>query len=170
MPLPTDLLAQARHLAARGQGRPRQADLRRAVSAAYYALFHFLIDEACRELVGGAAVDRALRDVLARAFIHGAMRETSQRFQTGQLPVTWQPLFPGSIANDLRTIAETFVAAQEERHQADYDRSAHFIRPDVIAVADRVEHAMQLWANVTGTSHGRLYLLCLLAWKQLQGR
>jgi len=41
-----DLLQQARFLANREPVHPRQASLRRAVSAAYYALFHALIAEA----------------------------------------------------------------------------------------------------------------------------
>jgi uncharacterized protein (UPF0332 family) len=35
-----DLLAQAEHLARVDKKKPKQANLRRAVSAAYYALFH----------------------------------------------------------------------------------------------------------------------------------
>lgn len=40
-----DLLEQAYHLANLDSGEPKQASLRRAVSTAYYALFHLLIDE-----------------------------------------------------------------------------------------------------------------------------
>jgi uncharacterized protein (UPF0332 family) len=40
-----DLLEQALHLANRERKGPRQASLRRAVSTAYYALFHLLISE-----------------------------------------------------------------------------------------------------------------------------
>ena len=38
-----DLLKDAYHLAARGGNNPKQSSLRRAVSTAYYALFHLLI-------------------------------------------------------------------------------------------------------------------------------
>lgn len=48
MPLPDDLLEQARHLANGERRRPKQASLRRAVSTAYYALFHLLIQETIR--------------------------------------------------------------------------------------------------------------------------
>jgi hypothetical protein len=51
MSLATDLLEQARHLLRRERRRPRQASLRRAISAAYYALFHLLIEEATGALV-----------------------------------------------------------------------------------------------------------------------
>jgi hypothetical protein len=46
MPFADDLLEQAHHLVTREEGEPKQASLRRAVSTAYYALFHLLIDEA----------------------------------------------------------------------------------------------------------------------------
>ena len=38
-----DLLRDARHLANRGGNNPKQSTLRRAVSTAYYAVFHLLI-------------------------------------------------------------------------------------------------------------------------------
>ena len=48
MAYPEDLLEQANHLARREPKRPKQASLRRAVSTAYYALFHLLIGQAVR--------------------------------------------------------------------------------------------------------------------------
>ena len=38
-----DLLAQALHLASKEPRRPRQASLRRSVSASYYAVYHLLV-------------------------------------------------------------------------------------------------------------------------------
>ena len=64
MSLSAHLIEQARDLSTAGRserGAPRQADLRRAVSAAYFALFHFLIDKACERLIGVAAERRTLR-------------------------------------------------------------------------------------------------------------
>jgi hypothetical protein len=51
MSLHADLLAQARRLVSQDPRRPRQASLRRAISTAYYALFHLLISEASAMLV-----------------------------------------------------------------------------------------------------------------------
>lgn len=64
-----DLLEQAHHLAYREADDPRQASLRRAVSTAYYALFHSLVDEA----VGQWGVERQ-RGMLGRTFEHGKMK------------------------------------------------------------------------------------------------
>lgn len=48
VPFPDDLLHQADHLARWDRRRPKQASLRRAVSTAYYALFHLLISTAVK--------------------------------------------------------------------------------------------------------------------------
>ncbi len=45
-----------------GPGRPKQANLRRAVSTAYYALFHLLVHDATASLtLGGADVTKHRR-------------------------------------------------------------------------------------------------------------
>jgi hypothetical protein len=66
---PEELLEQARRLAA----EPTQADLRRAISAAYYGLFHFFLTAAadmivfCKHIVrgGGLVGDQRLAGHLA---------------------------------------------------------------------------------------------------------
>lgn len=50
MTLHHDLLEQAEHLAKRETKKPKQASLRRAVSSAYYALFHLLVSDGARRL------------------------------------------------------------------------------------------------------------------------
>jgi hypothetical protein len=47
-----ELIITARMLARAGSRRPRQADLKRAISAAYYALCHALAKDAADRLVG----------------------------------------------------------------------------------------------------------------------
>src|SRR6266540_2491289 len=109
-----DLLEQAYHLATRDtQGRPRQANLRRAVSSAYYALFHFLVDEACRAAIGMGPEQHALRAIVARAFEHTSMAKVSKGFASGTLPTKFQPAAGGSIPKELRHIAEAFLSLQE---------------------------------------------------------
>ena len=63
-----DLLQQAFHLATIDAKKPKQANLRRAVSSAYYAVFHLLIDEACRVQFGTQHNEAPFRRVLGRAF------------------------------------------------------------------------------------------------------
>ncbi|MBK7760929.1 MAG: hypothetical protein IPI35_31860 [Deltaproteobacteria bacterium] len=79
MSLHDDLLAQASRLARSEPRRPKQASLRRAVSTAYYALFHLLISEG--STVMSPMSDAKLRVIVARAFQHGAMKAVASDSQ-----------------------------------------------------------------------------------------
>src|SRR5260370_31952613 len=91
-----------------------QASLRRAVSSAYYAVFHLLIAEATSNWN-----NVKLRAALGRAYDHGIMKAASNRFlNTGITPFIGQD--PQVVAS-LRFVALTFTQLQERRHLADYD-------------------------------------------------
>ena len=108
-----DLLEQAYHLSNKDGSTPKQASLRRAVSTAYYALFHLLIDEA----VGKWGVEHQ-RGTLARTFEHGSMSKVCEEFVKGFYIAKEPPdLLP------LKNVAQTFSDLQQQRHIADYDNS-----------------------------------------------
>jgi hypothetical protein len=117
---PSDLIDTARHLAhASARGRPREANLRRAVSTAYYALFHCLAACCADMLVGGSGARRsqpAWRQVY-RALQHGPARKRCERRAMVKE-------FPSEIQN----FASLFVLMQKERHRADYDPDAAFYK------------------------------------------
>lgn len=147
------LLEQARELSTREKGKPRQASLRRAVSAAYYALFHFLIDEAAA-LVAGAGRGKSptdLRRLVGRSFTHTQIKsacvEISKVTPTDILKPFWKTLDIVQQTELLR-LAQTFRLAQEERHRADYDLSQSFTRDEVQAILNRVEQAFLDWENL----------------------
>lgn len=166
------LLGQARRLARQDRTRPQQANLRRAVSTAYYALFRFLVDRSCRELIGVSSERKAYRDILARAFAHGEMSSVCKSFASGSLPQSIRNRLPATfrIAPELRRIAQTFVSTQEKRHLADYDPGETFARPDVVAVLDRVDEAIQLWASIQTSDEARFFLIYLLVWGRISTR
>src|ERR1700678_2810607 len=113
MPFADDLLEQAYHLVNRESGKPKQASFRRAVSTAYYALFHLLIDEALSNW--GIARQRS---ILARTFDHGKMRSVCEE-QIKSLYSAGQP----AAGLRLKSVAHAFVEIQQQRHTADYDNS-----------------------------------------------
>jgi uncharacterized protein (UPF0332 family) len=117
---PDDLIAQAERLAKASPKKPRDVDLRRAVSGAYYALFHELARSGADLLVGTVGANRsekAWRQVF-RALNHGEAKSRCQNL-------------PPSFSQDLKDVAESFVELQESRHAADYDPQAEFARGDV---------------------------------------
>jgi hypothetical protein len=136
MTMHRDLLQQARRLAALDPNRPRQANLRRAVSSAYYALFHFLTDQAYRMMLGTQLPEVPYRQVIARGFDHRTMRDACRSFSGGNLPDTIVRSLPQGfiVPAALRDLARAFVDLQEERHTADYNLARTFTRAQVLAL------------------------------------
>jgi hypothetical protein len=167
--LHTDLLQQANDLINKEPKRPKQASLRRAVSAAYYALFHLLTDEASRLLVSGS--DRfTLRQWTRRAFSHTTMKKVSNDFSRPKLNTYSARAGAGEVVpDDLRQVAKTFVALQEARHLADYDHLHYYSRNNARDFVQEVERAFAAWRQVRSTPVAELYLVSLLAQGTMRG-
>lgn len=166
-----DLLLQARHLARRDPGKPRQVNLRRAVSSAYYALFHAFVDEACRLMIGGRHGEAPFRHVLGRAFAHGTMKQTCTAFAGGVLKTAVSKGLPStfSIPLEIRDAAGAFLRLQQWRHLADYDRTERFRRSDVLTLIDQVEAILNTFVGLPSSIEKKFFLICLLAWNTLAG-
>jgi hypothetical protein len=169
MSLHTDLLRQARHLANLETRRPRQASLRRAVSAAYYSLFHLLVDEATGMMFGQGGSRRRFRDVLARGFSHGSMAAICKSFVGGNLPAPISSVVaPLPIPPDLQTVAANFRRLQEERHRADYNRALPFSKAETLNLLQDTADAVEAWQRVRKDEAARFFLMALPLWEQIR--
>jgi len=130
---PRDLIATARLLANSGQGKPAQVHLRRAISTAYYALFHTLARNGADLLIGGhgaAHSKHAWRQVY-RALEHGVAKNACQnRAIVSQFP------------RPIEDFASTFVDMQIRRHDADYDPIGKYTKSEVLKDIDDIETAI----------------------------
>jgi len=171
-----DLLTQAASLAQLDPKKPKQANLRRAVSSAYYAVFHYLVHEACCVQIGTQHNQAAYRHVLGRAFSHTVMNQACRSFGGGTLKdaaIKGLPRNPAGnyvIPNEIQDIAKTFVELQEKRHLADYDLTERFRRSDVLALIQQVQSDVEQFATLAPSDDRRFFLACLWAWKELTTR
>ena len=165
------LLEQARLLATKEKGRPLQVSLRRSASAAYYALFHFLIDATTKSWLGARPSQRTMRQILARAFQPGTMLQASRGFCSGALGRGMQSVGTAmTVPAELHYLATTFIELQDLRHRADYDLAASFSRQEVLGKVVRVEKAIQDWRAIEDHPLSRFYLVSLLTWDRLRDR
>jgi len=172
-----DLLNQAESLAKLDQrGAPRQANLRRAVSSAYYALFHFLVDEVCCAIMGTQHSQQGYRYALARSFVHTTMKAACASFGSTQLPDTVVKSLPKNAGGKyivpaaIKNICQTFKELQFIRHQADYDLSERFLRSEVLVLIQEVEQKIQAFSAVPPSNDRQFFLVSLLAWKEMANR
>jgi uncharacterized protein (UPF0332 family) len=149
-----DLLEQAEHLAKRERNRPRQASLRRAVSSAYYALFHLLIAKAVSKWR-----ITAQRPQLARIFEHARMNAASERvLNVRQFPFARQDPI---IVGHLKRIATTFCKLYDDRQTADYDNTMQWSRTEVLGLIDLVAEAFKSVEAIRDEPIANDYLLSL---------
>ena len=127
-----DLIATARTLVERGSS---QANLRRAVSTAYYAVFHCLAAMAA-DLLMGRPRDEAWHQVY-RALEHGRARNACENKRA-------MAAFPPEV----RAFADAFVDLQKARHQADYTPHGRYNQLDALAAIDRAEEAIEAIGRV----------------------
>lgn len=171
-PLHEQLLAQAGHLATKERaGKPLQASLRRAISTAYYSIFHLLIHEAVHGLARGKG-SKKLRLLLSRAFEHGEMARACRSFASrGPLPGHIQAIYGAVVVpSDLADVAQAFVDLQKARHDADYAVHERWSRTEAIAEVDRAKTAFKSWASIRTDPLARLFLVYLLTAGKLAGR
>lgn len=138
---PQRLLETAERLAPSRPGRPAYTDHRRAVSTAYYAVFHAITDRVAKAVFTEADPD--FQQKIQRWIGHGDVRAVAiwvsqlEGTRTGMPPRHIANLLQPSGANhidaDTVAIADGFLELNEKREQADYDHDAVFTRADTLA-------------------------------------
>ena len=108
-----DLLAIAGQLVLGNAGLPKQVALRRAVSSAYYAVFHAQAQSNADALIGSSKDGRTWHRVY-RALEHVAAKKVLVALVTGDK------------THPALNFAQAFVDLQEKRHEADYDPACSF--------------------------------------------
>jgi uncharacterized protein (UPF0332 family) len=160
MPLHRDLLNLAKELVDRNPDAPIEAELRRGVSTAYYAIFHLLVDEAATRLVSPGAI----RQRVKRSFDHNVMRKVCQDYAkltpdaAGQLVTAAGEIVPLEI----KEIASDFGALQQARIQADYDTATVVTQQQAQTEVQRAESAYTHWLTVEADPAAALFLAELL--------
>lgn len=101
-----------------GPGQPRNSNLRRAVSAAYYALFHAIGWAMAAQLLPDGSESEHAR--LTRSLDHDALRKVCGWVAKGDTP----PQAVADLVDAVRTevvvvdLADAFLELREKRHAA----------------------------------------------------
>lgn len=125
-----DLLDIASHLAQLEKGKPRQTSLRRAVSSAYYALFHALA-RLCADRLVGFSKPWDVYAPIYRSLDHGRAKDVFKRISSHR-------------GSGVAIIGQIFILLQERRHTADYDPSPFpFGRAETLDLVEQSKQAVE---------------------------
>lgn len=136
-------------------------DLRRAISGAYYGVFHTVLAAAADEFIGRtrrASVEYALA---YRSVDHRWLRDLCIEVKKPTLPAKYTSYQPtGGFSVDIKEFSAAVADLQESRHDADYNPRLHLKRSDaVIAINMARSAAQKLDQVVTGQKTAFLALL-----------
>jgi hypothetical protein len=143
-------------LLAKLPGPPRHADMRRAVSAAYYALFHLLTSEAA-----GNWKNMNQQARFARMFDHGKMKNACSKVPKAPTDPLLLP-----VLDSLKLVADNFVSLQQQRQTADDDNSKVWSRTQVFEAIIQAQEAVQAWMIIRNEGMAQDFLLDFF-WRQV---
>ena len=141
---PEHLLDQARRLVEPPPaGPPRQVDVRRAISAAYYAVFHATLAAAADQFVGVTKRTTSQYALVYRSVDHKTLRELCLEAKRTQLSDKYaRHVSSDGFGANIQAFASAVLELQEKRHAADYDPSIRVKTSDAIAAIGTARSAL----------------------------
>jgi uncharacterized protein (UPF0332 family) len=134
-------------------GPPRQVDLRRAVSVAYYAVFHATLSAAADLYVGATKRTTNQYALVYRSVDHRELRDIASKMIAPALSSKLLPYSPsGGFDADIKAFAQAVVDLQEQRHDADYNPSVRLRTTDAVLAIDLAREALRRLRTAQATS------------------
>jgi uncharacterized protein (UPF0332 family) len=131
---PHDLIQVALHLANASGKKPKQAHLLRAISTAYYAMFHALARCCADTMIGGPSATRS----------KPAWRQVYRSLDHGPAKNAWVACSKiGDFPVEIQDFANLFRTMQEKRHKADYDPLEKAYKSEVLVDIDQVQASIE---------------------------
>ena len=139
-------------------GRPRRADLARAVSTAYYAVFHALAN-CCADRLAGATPASRSRRAWRQTYTSLEHRPVRNRCENRTVVQRF--------SEDMRKFAVLFASLQREREAADYEPDMPYSR---YRAAEFVQEARQAVRYLDNADAGDQRAFALYALMKLRAR
>jgi hypothetical protein len=160
---PQHLLDQANALLAETDAGPRcQVDLRRAISAAYYSVFHTVTCAAADRVVGSAERLTPGYTLVYRGIDHRALNNFCLMASRPTLPPKYQGCCPnGEFSDDIRLFCRLVSDLQQQRNAADYDSGLTVEASDARRWVNVARTAIRHWASAPSDERDAFLLLLL---------
>jgi hypothetical protein len=150
--LADELLEDAHHLADKGVEDQRQSYMRRAISTAYYAVFHLFVEDFIEHW---EFPDQRAR--LGRMFNHGPMRNAAFTPKVKKHPIP--------LEQELIDVITAFEQLQKDRQNADYDSGWTLVETDVRNSVTLAEDVFTKWRKIRHEYIARNHLLSMFGAK-----
>lgn len=163
IPNPDHLFDQARGLAsASSAGAPRQVDLRRAISSAYYGIFHFALTALADEFVGKTKRTSSRYTLVYRSVDHRTFKDVCSEAKKPTPAARYASYVPkNGFGPNIQLFSAAAVDLQERRHAADYDPLSRFSADEARLAIASAESAVMRFRRET-QERRKLFLTLLI--------
>lgn len=146
---------------------PSQGQLRRAVSTAYYAVFHTVLRSAARRFVGTTQSNADAYTMLYRSFDHGHMRKVCEDLRVSTLKERVRlQLRRTAVSQDVRDFADILPVLQDQRHIADCDPTASFLPSDAASLIGTAKTAIEAFSRVPAAEQADVLAMIMVRVRQ----
>lgn len=159
---PLELIETAEQMLTLNGGDPSEATLRRAMSTAYYGLFHFLCRECADRLVGSRPAQQK-RPAWRQAY--RALQHRLAKDRCGKLKGNNSLNFPARV----RDFAALFESMQEQRERADYDMRSGYSKLNATAYIQNAREMIENLGNVDAKHRSALVVFLVMPNRDKQG-
>lgn len=143
-------------------GPPRQVDLRRAISSAYYGLFHFVLRSAADEFVGVTKRTTARYVLVYRRIDHRNLREICAEAKRATPTARFAIYTPANgFGSNIQAFATAAIELQEKRHRADYNPQPRFRTSDAQLAVRTARSAVRRFGHAS-SARRKAFLTLLL--------
>jgi hypothetical protein len=160
---PEHLLDQADALLSQTRGGARrQVDLRRAISAAYYAVFHTVMIAAADRIVGRNKRSAPQHALVYRGIDHRALSNFCMMASRPSLPSKYLSCCPGGgFGSAIQSFSRAVIDLQLQRHSADYDPGQYIDASEAGAWIRIARDSIAQWGAAPGDEREAFLLLLL---------
>jgi hypothetical protein len=160
---PEHLLEQADRLIASGsRGQPRQVDVRRAISAAYYAVFHAALTFAADNFVGVSKRTKSQYSLVYRSVDHRSLRDLcTEAAKQNVAPRLAAHIPVNGFGVELQEFAGIVLELQRKRQDADYNPSIRVKASDARLAASAARNALTRLRSAPGSEREAFLSLLL---------
>jgi uncharacterized protein (UPF0332 family) len=138
-----------------------ETDLRRAISAAYYALFHYTLKAAADLICGVADRGTPRYNLVYRSIDHGSFKNLHEQIKTKQLNDKIRPYAPAGGFGLAADFIRAAVNVQEERNWADYDPMKLFTNARARQAISDARNAIKFFEDATAEQRAACLMLLL---------
>lgn len=140
----------------------RQVDLRRAISSAYYGLFHFCLTAAADEFVGVTQRATARYGLVYRSVDHRTLKDTCDETMKRAPSAKYAPYVPaGGFGPPIQDFSSVIVDLQHKRHRADYNPLLRFSNSDARLAVSMARGAIDRF-KLANEDHRKVFLTLLV--------